>query len=882
MAGAEACAEIGAAPATEVGATQRTPRPRPQDQGSTLGSEPEGVVGRLTLAGMSGSEAAVVAANIASAGVGAAWFVSGPAGAGKSWLISQLAAELAPGEVHHVVGRGLATDGQSLGDMLGLAGQEGAALVASMAGGALLVDDIDALETLQVQQIGAICALAKAADVTVVVTQRNGRGDDATVALATLCQPAPLGPLDPLRPTFRALVDQLSDTAVDNVLSGTEGWPELVQVHPALGNSRAASDLVAPRLESLGAEARSLAVAVAFGASLQDGTAEGLTGLAHHRLDAAITELRAAGLLHGVEIAPVVTDAIRDVVPPGERRKTLALILERGAPAARERTATWLLAGSDRSPESLAILESAGASAADPGLALAFLDGAWQAATSVGLPDTSLTEALVDASLAEGDVRRALEVAIAGKVKGSPLQRTLARAGRMSDAAGVTPTPSSAEQVLVHASAPSVQWATGAVPADQSPPGSRASSQAEALGPEAALAAFVQAADALLAGSGTTARHMRDLQRLVGDGVDTTRWPLDPTSCAAIVAYLATQSLEVAAAPDDDNADRSFAELRSVTDAWVAMRAGRLRDATLKLAEPALDPLAEALGAIVDAASALRADNLDALGPGVQKASQLLERVQVDAWRAPLVADLLAPAQRCGQPASMVTAELEQLLSTTQPGSLLRLSCAGAALWAAVGVDDEAAVHAALEAFADIEGTTAAHQLYAQVLPVVRVVFGTDQSDDTEWGSGASPSDKPRGAQPVSKADAPIDAEAVLQAATLLRDAGLAYDAGRLTAAAAMRTTSEADAKALLKASRSMRQERKASAKSGGDVTELSEREIEVGRLVVQGRTHKEVGAQLFISAKTVEHHVARIRTKLGATNRAEMMTAIRAYIDDA
>jgi DNA-binding CsgD family transcriptional regulator len=56
----------------------------------------------------------------------------------------------------------------------------------------------------------------------------------------------------------------------------------------------------------------------------------------------------------------------------------------------------------------------------------------------------------------------------------------------------------------------------------------------------------------------------------------------------------------------------------------------------------------------------------------------------------------------------------------------------------------------------------------------------------------------------------------------------------------------------------------------------LSERELEVARLVLAGRTYREIGAQLYISPKTVEHHVARIRTKLGATTRAEFVAALR------
>jgi len=48
---------------------------------------------------------------------------------------------------------------------------------------------------------------------------------------------------------------------------------------------------------------------------------------------------------------------------------------------------------------------------------------------------------------------------------------------------------------------------------------------------------------------------------------------------------------------------------------------------------------------------------------------------------------------------------------------------------------------------------------------------------------------------------------------------------------------------------------------------------------VLAGGTHREIGARLFLSPKTVEHHVARIRTKLGATNRAEFVAALRTVL---
>jgi DNA-binding CsgD family transcriptional regulator len=56
----------------------------------------------------------------------------------------------------------------------------------------------------------------------------------------------------------------------------------------------------------------------------------------------------------------------------------------------------------------------------------------------------------------------------------------------------------------------------------------------------------------------------------------------------------------------------------------------------------------------------------------------------------------------------------------------------------------------------------------------------------------------------------------------------------------------------------------------------LSERELEVGRLILAGLTHKQIGARLFISGKTVEHHVARMRHRLGADGRDELFGMLR------
>jgi DNA-binding NarL/FixJ family response regulator len=58
----------------------------------------------------------------------------------------------------------------------------------------------------------------------------------------------------------------------------------------------------------------------------------------------------------------------------------------------------------------------------------------------------------------------------------------------------------------------------------------------------------------------------------------------------------------------------------------------------------------------------------------------------------------------------------------------------------------------------------------------------------------------------------------------------------------------------------------------------LSDRELEVLRLVAEGRDNREIAAVLFLSPSTVKHHVSSIITKLGVANRIQ--AAVRAVRD--
>jgi DNA-binding NarL/FixJ family response regulator len=63
-----------------------------------------------------------------------------------------------------------------------------------------------------------------------------------------------------------------------------------------------------------------------------------------------------------------------------------------------------------------------------------------------------------------------------------------------------------------------------------------------------------------------------------------------------------------------------------------------------------------------------------------------------------------------------------------------------------------------------------------------------------------------------------------------------------------------------------------------GNLRGLSDREIEVLQLVAAGRSNRDVGEALSLSALTVKSHLARIGRKMGTGDRAEMvMHALRA-----
>lgn len=136
-----------------------------------------------------------------------------------------------------------------------------------------------------------------------------------------------------------------------------------------------------------------------------------------------------------------------------------------------------------------------------------------------------------------------------------------------------------------------------------------------------------------------------------------------------------------------------------------------------------------------------------------------------------------------------------------------------------------------------------------------------------------------------------VDADVVESAARGLADVGLAWDGARLAGHGAGRATDRKVSSRLLSCARELHPNDalRRDAASGDETTTqdaesagvvLSDREHDVARLVVQGKTYAEIGEAIFISPRTAEHHIAHIRRRLGATSRSDLIAKLRLIID--
>ena len=133
-----------------------------------------------------------------------------------------------------------------------------------------------------------------------------------------------------------------------------------------------------------------------------------------------------------------------------------------------------------------------------------------------------------------------------------------------------------------------------------------------------------------------------------------------------------------------------------------------------------------------------------------------------------------------------------------------------------------------------------------------------------------------------------VDADAVEGAARGLAVVGLAWDGARLAGHGASRSDDRKVMARLLACARELHPREPSHLDDEGQPTpladagdgSLSEREREVAELVLQGKTYVEIGAAIFISPRTAEHHIAHIRRRLNATSRSDLLSKLRIALD--
>jgi DNA-binding CsgD family transcriptional regulator len=344
-----------------------------------------------------------------------------------------------------------------------------------------------------------------------------------------------------------------------------------------------------------------------------------------------------------------------------------------------------------------------------------------------------------------------------------------------------------------------------------------------------------------------------DAARLYELSAPSVPLPEAPHTLAAVVACHLWE-FDVASQILDDSPSRltpGSGRRQQLLSAWVAMRRGDWVGALASVEQVredagTLDARDALLARAVEAGVARRSSKLDDMETAWRAARTLLLRQIPDLLLLQPVGELLITGARLEDRGTVSTclSSLRQLLSRGDHPPLWALSM----LW------DELHISIALN---DTAGTRAAAKA-ADALPGMVGRAGTVAAAALCWADALG-------------GDA--DPERVRVAGRALADVGLTWEAGKLVGATAIRTSDSAEMRSLLQFARSLNAERTPAVTQA---TDLSPRERDVAGHLLSGLTYREIGAQLYIAPKTVEHHVARIRRKLGATSRAELLLALR------
>jgi len=784
---------------------------------------------------------------------------------------------------------------------------------------ALLVDDAHQLDDASLERVRAWSAAPEA---RVVLAHRPWPRSGVLASLAaefgTGRGPVVLGPLD--RPGVAARANLLlgerpTAELVDLVAEQTGGLPDLVdrllvglRDERALDRLGSASEPPPAVIRQLGYEIDAQPVAVrelllgrTIGAPLDPEVLARLLEVAPAAVGDLLDQAAATGLMApDGAVVPLVRHALQRTVPASHRvvlqRRLAEIQLDAGGSVLG--AARGLIGSGATGTRVAAAFERAGDEALRECMPVAA--DLFDAAVDAGAPPLELAARRAEAAMLVGDLDAALRradqvLAEPDAVDGEATRRAVAVAAAVLAHRGMLSR--SAELYRWFATRPSGGPSLLAVPAligigalDEAREVLEAASGGPGRPPT-----VLAGAEALLARgihdtiAGTPTAALSALTRAAVLLEASGRAALLPDTPAALAALVAIHCGELDVAQSvlgqavaAELGGRVVAARHLLLQALVAMHRGASAQARslLQSASDAgrLEPRDELLAAALEVGLARRAGDLAGLLTGWRRAREAIVRHPVDLYSLQPLGELVVGAARLNEQGWVqpYLDEAEALLDRLGNPPLWAVALHWSGLQAAIGSDAGAVAQrhaAALDAMA----------------PTSRYATAVATAG-REW---------------LRSLSGDVDAEAVEAAARGLHAAGLSWEGGRLASQAAIRCRDRRSMNALLGCARALQGGNEqapapAPAESGrvaaparrttkvpeqrpaeSAIGSISGREREVAELVLSGLTYKQIGEQLFISAKTVENHVARMRQRLGSGSRGELFAHLRMLVGE-
>jgi DNA-binding CsgD family transcriptional regulator len=760
---------------------------------------------------------------------------------------------------------------------------------------AVLVDDAHRLDDDVVRRLAEIAGKPGARLVVAYRPwPRSAAMGELVTVLGRVGSPVVLGGLsddEVAHLATRTLGAGVPQDAVDRLQSLTGGVARLVVRALAAPNSwRTGEDQRFPRsvldqfhhdMDQLDTRERDCLTAVAVGATPHPAVLAALLGLDQDAVGTAMAAVRASGLLDADDaLVPIARQAVLLLTPVERRlavlRRLLSMQLQRGGPVVGlVRPLLGVEIALTPDPTMAAAFEKGGdeALARVPSLAAQL----YSAAVSAGAEAKSVAARRAHAAAASGCLDEALRLADQVIVDDSVDDRALG--------ARVAATVLAHRGLLARTgelcawSVEQVRWSgdrafavIGLIAAGRLDEAEDVLRGPGDPGPPTSLSgAAVQLAEGVLASvTGASSAALSTLVRAAALSEAIDAGLLLPDTPAAVAAAVAMHcgEFDVAASMMDraDEAGTGGPLLRArhrLLSAWVPLLRGDTVAARSTLSTVAVDRLGarDALVAVaIEAGIASRENDVATLAEVRGRARKAVAEHPVDLFSLLPLGELAVAMTRLHDQdwLSPYLREAHSLLGSLGNPPLWSSPLHWRRLQAALVLDDREAVREHGDALAAMAGY---NPLCSAMADAARV-----------W---------------ASVLDGRIEHEEAESAARGLHSAGLGDDGARLAGQAAVRTTDRRAMLALLECARALQgkaprpravagpAETKGGS-SGGTAPLLSDREREVAELVVSGMTYKQVGTRLFISAKTVEHHIGRIKQRLGCANREDLLGRLR------